>query len=83
MGIWRPSEPFKIELQGQEKICVELRCPYVGCRGSFIVHKKRWETSFPNQTILTRPCPYCFRSSYFPDAEERANVKGLKVVIPK
>lgn len=78
-GIWRPSEPFKTELQGKTKLCIELRCPYLGCRGSFIVHKARWEHDTHQ---LTRPCPYCFRTSYLPDADTRAHARGLEVTLP-
>lgn len=75
-GIWRPSEPFKAELQGKDKTCVELRCPYQECRGSFIVQLPRWAHETGQ---LTRPCPYCFRSSYLPDADVRAHARGLEV----
>jgi hypothetical protein len=75
-GIWRPSEPFKTELRRQEKTCVELRCPYEECRGSFIVQWARWNHETGQ---LTRACPYCHRTSYLPDADKRAHARGLEV----
>ncbi len=77
-GIWRPSEPFITDLAGKERECVELRCPYPECRGSFIVHAKFWSRDTGQ---LTRPCPYCFRSSYVPHAESLAHARGLELTL--
>jgi hypothetical protein len=78
LGIWRPSEPFVTDLAGRERECVELKCPYSGCRASFIVHAKHWSRDTGQ---LTRPCPYCFRTSYLPNASELAHARGLEVTL--
>jgi hypothetical protein len=42
-----------------------------------IVEKTRWLTREEGANNgLTRPCPYCFRASYMPDAVAWAHKRG-------
>lgn len=75
MGVWVANEEFKTELMGRERLCLELRCPYEGCRKPFIVDKKTWYNSKVS-SVLTRPCPYCFRTAWLDDYQARVVAEG-------
>lgn len=45
---------------------IELQCPRKGCGEIFIARRK----GFGKLDSLTRPCPYCFRTSVLPETIE-------------
>jgi hypothetical protein len=74
MPVWQVVEEFRQELRGKERSCLELRCEY--CSRDVIVEKTPWYKRTDQNNGLTRPCPYCFRASYMPDAEAQAAKQG-------
>jgi hypothetical protein len=74
MPIWEIIADFNSEIRGRERSCLELRCAY--CSNDMIVEERRWYKRDEKNNGLTRPCPYCFRSSYMPDAEAHAHKQG-------
>jgi hypothetical protein len=80
MPIWEIVETFNSEIRGRERSCLELRCAY--CQGDMIVEKRRWFTREEGKNNgLTRPCPYCFRASYMPDAKAYAHKQGWDLTL--
>jgi hypothetical protein len=76
MPVWEiVGDQFNAEIRGRERVCYELRCEY--CSADMIVEKTRWLTREEGANNgLTRPCPYCFRASYMPDAVAWAHKRG-------
>jgi hypothetical protein len=74
MPVWEVVEEFRSEIRGRERSCLELRCAY--CLKDMIVEKVGWYKRDEPNNGLTRPCPYCFRASYMPDAEAHAHKQG-------
>lgn len=75
--VWKIVETFKSEIRGRERSCLELRCAY--CLNDMIVEERRWYKRDERNSGLTRPCPYCFRASYMPDAVAYAHKKGWDI----
>lgn len=74
MPIWEIIDTFKAEIRGRERSCLELRCAY--CSADTVVEERRWYKRDETNNGLTRPCPYCFKASYMPDAEAHAHKQG-------
>jgi hypothetical protein len=79
MPVWEIRDDFKLELRGRERAALELQCAY--CDGVFVVEKRTWLKWSGTGSMLTRCCPYCFRTQWLPTASAEAAKLGLEVRI--
>lgn len=80
MPVWDVLEEYRQEIRGKDRACLELECPY--CNRHTIVEKRLWfKRDEGHNNGLTRPCPYCFRASYMPDAEAYAHKQGWDLAL--